>query len=83
MKPRFAIVQVGEFSYVFLDGRLISSGIKDITYHAKNENGKLEPTIDMKINLQDFSFKEGITVEEFLKEMKMLEENSEKNNPPT
>lgn len=83
MKPRFAIVQVGKFSYVFLDGRLISSGIKDITYYAKNENGNLEPTIDMKIDLQDFSFKEGITVEEFLKEMKMLEENSEKNNPPT
>ena len=83
MKPRFALVQVGNFSFVFLDGRLISSGIEDITYHARNECGDLEPNIDMKINLQDFSFKEGITLEEFMQEMKMLEENSEKNNPPT
>ena len=76
IKPRFAIVQVGDFSYVFLDGRLISEGIQDIAYNARDKNGKLEPTVSMKINLNDFSFKDGMTLEDFLKEMKMLEENS-------
>ena len=70
----FAIVQSGFSTFVFLDGRCISEGIKDMTYHARDEEGKVKPTLDLKIDLESFSFKEGMTLEEYFKDMKLLEE---------
>lgn len=75
VKPKFALIEMAGCTYVFMDGKCISEGIEDITYHAKNEEGRLEPTIDMKINIRDFSFENGKTLEEFFEDVRKKGEN--------
>ena len=70
LEPKFALVTVGRYTHVFLDGKCISEGIDDITYYARNEKGELRPTVDMKINVQNFSFTEGQTLEEFFEKIR-------------
>lgn len=75
MEPKFALIELAGCTYVFMDGKCISDGIEDITYHAKDEKGNLNPTIDMKINVKDFSFEGGKTLEEFFEDVRKKGEN--------
>lgn len=75
MEPKFALVTLGSGTYVFLDGRCISDGIDNITYSARDEKGNLRPTVDVKINVQNFSFTEGQTLEEFFEDIRKKGEN--------
>lgn len=70
MEPKFALVTIGRYTHVFLNGRCISEGIEDIKYSARDEKGELRPTVDMKINVQNFSFSEGQTLEEFFEDVR-------------
>ena len=75
MEPKFALVTLGSGTYVFLDGRCISDGIEDVNYSARDEKGALHPTVDIKINVQNFSFSEGQTLEEFFEDIRRKGEN--------
>lgn len=81
MKPKFALVQIGKTTNIFFDGKNIADGVEDLTYHARNEKGELCPTVEMKINIQDFSFDSNITLERFIemmdKKKKVLSEVAE------
>ena len=66
MNPKFALVQIGKSTNVFIDGKYITNGIEDLNYHARNEIGELCPTVDMRINIQEFSFDGGIEFEQFV-----------------
>lgn len=66
MNPKFALVQIGKSTNVFIDGKYITNGIEDLNYHARNESVELCPTVDMRINIQEFSFDGGITFEQFV-----------------
>ena len=52
MNPKFALVQIGKSTNVFIDGKYITNGIEDLTYHARNEKGELCPNVEMRINIQ-------------------------------
>lgn len=69
MNPKFALVQIGKSTNVFIDGKYITNGIEDLTYHARNEKGELCPNIEMRINIQEFSFDSNITLERFIEMM--------------
>lgn len=75
LEPKFALIEMAGCTFAFLDGKCISGGIEDITYHAKDEQGRLEPTIDMKINVRKFSFENGKTLEEFFEDVRKKGEN--------
>lgn len=75
LEPKFALIEMAGCTFVFLDGKCISEGIENITYHAKDEQGRLEPTIDMKINVRNFSFESGKTLEEFFEDVRKKGEN--------
>ena len=64
--PKLVIAAVGKSTYVFLDGRCISEGVSDLKYSALDEKGELRPTLDMKIDVNEFSFEKGMSIEEFL-----------------
>lgn len=66
MNPKFALVQIGNSTNVFIDGKYITNGIEDLNYHARNESGELCPTVEMRINIQEFSFDGGIEFEQFV-----------------
>lgn len=66
MNPKFALVQIGKSTNVFIDGKYIANGIEDLTYHARNEKGELCPNVEMRINIQEFSFDGGVTFEQFV-----------------
>lgn len=66
MEPKFALVQIGKTTNVFIDGKYITNGIEDLTYHARNENGELCPALELKINVQNFSFDGGIALDQFV-----------------
>lgn len=74
MKPRFAIINVGRETHVFLRGKDISEGILDLHYHATDKDGNLSPTVEMTINVEGFSFDDGCTIEEFFQKTKELDE---------
>lgn len=78
MEPKFALVQIGKTTNVFIDGKYITDGIEDLTYHARNENGELCPNLELKINVQNFSFDGGISLDQFIetlsKKTKILSE---------
>lgn len=74
MKPKFIIAAFEKASYVFMGGKCISEGIRDISYHARDDQGNLRPTVNADINIQDFSF-EGMTFEEFWEKIKNIPEN--------
>lgn len=78
MKPKFALVQIGKTTNVFIDGKYITNGIEDLTYHARNENGELCPNLELKIDVQNFSFDGGISLNKFIetlnKKTKILSE---------
>lgn len=67
MEPKFALVQLGNTTNVFIDGKYITNGVEDLIYHARNENEELCPTVEMRINIQKFSFDSDITLEQFMK----------------
>lgn len=81
MNPKFALVQIGKSTNIFFDGKNITDGVEDLIYHARNEAGELCPTVEMKINIQDFSFDSNITLERFIemmdKKKKVLSEVAE------
>lgn len=66
MNSKFALVQIGKTTNIFFDGKNITDGVEDLTYHARNEKGELCPTVEMRINIQEFSFDDGITFEQFV-----------------
>lgn len=66
MKPKFALVTVGNTTHVFLDGRCISKGLEDVNFSARNDEGKLQPTVDLKVNIQDFALEKGQTLNDFI-----------------
>ena len=85
--PKLMIAAVGPATYVFLDGKCISEGVMDLKYSALGKDGKLSPTLDMKIDVNSFSFEPGMTIEEFLKkstEIKRMfqQSNQEENGLP-
>ena len=67
MVPKLMIAVVGRSTYVFLEGECISEGVEDLKYSARDEKGNLCPTLDLKINVKDFSFESGMSIEEFMK----------------
>ena len=69
IKPKLALVSLGKATYVFLDGKCIIEGLLDVEYSAKDEKGDLRPTLDMKLDIQRFSFENGQTLESFIKEV--------------
>lgn len=83
--PKLVIAAEGKETYVFLDGRCISEGISDLKYSALDEKGELRPTLDMKIDVNSFSFEKGMSIEEFMKrstELKnMFQQPDPKNEP--
>lgn len=81
MVPKLMIATVGVGTYVFLDGRCISAGVTDLKYSALDEKEKLRPTLEMKIDVNNFSFKEGISIEEFLKESTELKKMFQQSDP--
>lgn len=83
--PKLVIAAEGKGTYVFLDGRCISEGISDLKYSALDEKGELRPTLDMKIDVNSFSFEKGMSIEEFMErstELKnMFQQPDPKNEP--
>lgn len=66
MVPKLMIAAVGRSTYVFLEGKCISEGVEDLKYSARDEKGNLCPTLDLKIDVKNFSFESGMTIEDFL-----------------
>jgi hypothetical protein len=66
MNTKFALAQIGKTTNIFFDGKNITDGVEDLIYHARNEAGELCPTVEMRINIQEFSFDGGITFEQFV-----------------
>ena len=81
MEPKFALVQLGKTTNIFIDGKYITAGVEDLTYHARNENDDFCPTVEMRINIQNFSFDSDITLEQFMEKVngkrKILSEAAE------
>lgn len=75
MNPKFALVQIGKSTNVFIDGKYITNGIEDLTYHARNEKGELCPNVEMRINIQEFSFDGGVTFEQFVESVNSKRKN--------
>lgn len=67
MVPKLMIAAVGRSTYVFLEGKCISEGVEDLKYSARDEKGNLCPTLDLKIDVKNFSFESGMSIEEFMK----------------
>lgn len=85
MIPKLLLATCGKSTYVFLDGKCISEGVLDLKYSALDEEGKLCPTVDMKIDVNNFSF-EGMSVEEFLQkstELKRMFQRPSQNEKTT
>lgn len=75
MKPKFAIATIENSTYVFLDGKCISGGVTDLIYSAKNEQGNLKPTLKLlEVDINEFSFEDGISLEEFLDKTQEVKE---------
>lgn len=72
--PKLMIAAVGKSTYVFLDGKCISEGVMDMKYSALSKDGKLSPTLDMKIDVNSFSFESGMSIEEFMKKSTEFQE---------
>ena len=70
MVPKLMIAAVGRSTYVFLEGKCISEGVEDLKYSARDEKGNLCPTLDLKIDVKNFSFESGMSIEEFMKKSK-------------
>lgn len=83
--PKLMIAAVEAATYVFLDGKCISDGLEDVKYSALSKDGKLSPTLDMKIDVNSFSFESGMTIEEFLKKSteikRMFQQSNQKDEP--
>lgn len=79
--PKLMITAVGKSTYVFLDGKCISSGVEDLKYSALDKNGELCPILDMKINVNSFSFESGMCIEEFLEKSTELERIFRQSDP--
>lgn len=69
MVPKLMIAAVGRLTYVFLEGKCISEGVEDLKYSARDEKGNLCPTLDLKIDVKNFSFESGMSIEEFMKKV--------------
>ena len=72
--PKLMIATDGIGTYAFLDGKCISEGVTDLKYSALDENGKPHPNLDMKIDVNSFSFEKGMSIEEFLERSTELKE---------
>lgn len=66
MEPKFAIVTLEKSTYVFLDGKCINDGLKNVKFSARDENGALEPTAELTVAVDRFSA-QGITLEQFFR----------------
>lgn len=73
-KPKFIIAAFDKASYVFMNGKCISEGLKNLSYHARDEQGNLRPMISADIDIQSFSF-EGMTFEEFWEKINNIRED--------
>lgn len=72
--PKLMIATDGIGTYAFLDGKCISEGVTDLKYSALDENGKPHPTLNMKIDVNSFSFEKGMSIEEFMKKSTEFQE---------
>ena len=45
MIPEIAIFAIGKATYLFVNGKCISEALEDMNYSAKDEHGKLCPTL--------------------------------------
>lgn len=79
--PKLVIATDGIGTYAFLDGKCISEGVTDLKYSALDENGKPHPTLDMKINVNSFSFEKGMSIEEFLERSTELKDMFQQPDP--
>ena len=70
MIPKLIIVPIGASTNVFLDGKRISAGVKDLVYSARDKNGKLNPTLKLlEIDVNEFSLTEGKDFKDFYEEL--------------
>ena len=74
MVPKLMIAAVGRSTYVFLEGKCISEGVEDLKYSAGDEKGNLCPTLDLKLDVKNFSFESGMSIEEFMKKSTEFQE---------
>lgn len=79
--PKLMIVSEGIATYVFLNGKCISEGLEDLKYSALDEDGKLNPTLTMKIDVNTFSLESGMSIEEFMEKSTELKRMFQQSNP--
>lgn len=53
---KFRLVSTGKYVFAELDGKTIGSGITDLCFKAKNEDGVLKNQLELKIDLDCFEF---------------------------
>lgn len=78
MIPKLMIMTLGTGTHVFLDGKRISKGVEDLVYSARDDKGNLCPTLQLlKVNVNDFSLENDVTLKELLKDMENLSNSSD------
>lgn len=80
MRPKLMIATVGKATYLFLDGKCISGGVLKADFSTHNGED-LSPTLNLKINVDGFSFEDGETFEEFAKKIGDLREELSQLSP--
>lgn len=58
----------------FWKGNVLAEGVEDLKYSARDEKGNLCPTLDLKIDVKNFSFESGMSIEEFMKKSTEFQE---------
>lgn len=71
MVPKLMIMTVGKTTQVFLDGKRIGDGVKDLIYSARNSEGELNPTLKLlEIDINKFSLDKDEDLNEFMEDIK-------------
>lgn len=66
MIPKLIIVPLGKSTNVFLNGKRIGAGVKDLVYSARDKDGKLNPTLKLlEVDVNEFSLTEGKDFKDF------------------
>lgn len=73
MQPKLVIMAIGNTTKVFLDGKSIGAGVKDLVYSARNAEGKLEPTLKLlEVNVNEFKVEEDSSIFDFMNSLKEI-----------
>lgn len=84
MIPKLIIATIGKGTRVFLDGKDVSRGVTDIIYSARNQEGKLKPTLKLlEVDVNEFSFKEEKDFDEWYEFIKGVSVDKPKEDMPT